>query len=196
AVATDDRARRRKIEWNDWNPLLVDIEPHLELGPVGERENAQALALALAAVVEPPRLRALALGVPAMLRVAQREHALLGTRALLVAARTAKGSIEAVQVERLAQGLRLHHVGVQLRAMCDRRDAALEPVRVGMNDEVEPELAYAGVAERDHLAEFPGRIDMEKRKRRLRRIERLEREMHQDGGILADGIEHHRIVRF
>src|SRR5262249_49460600 len=99
-------------------------------------------------------------------------------------------------VEHLAQRLRLHHVGVQVRTMRDGGDAALEAVRVGVNDEVEPELAYAAVAEGDHLAEFPGRIDMQERERRLCWIERLEREMHQDGGVLADGIEHHRIVGF
>src|SRR5262249_34170056 len=174
----------------------MDVEPDVELGPVGEREDAQALAFALAAVVEPPGLDALALGVPAMLRVAQRKYALLGARALLVAARAAESGIEAVQVERLAQRLRLHDVGVKLRAVGDWRNAALEPVRVGVNDEVEPELAHARVAERDHLAKFPGGVDVEKREGRLRGIERLQGEMYEDGGILADGIQHHRVIGF
>src|SRR5262249_22341422 len=151
-VTHDHWAWRREIERHNRDRLLMDVEPDVELGPVGEREDAQALAFALAAVVEPPGLDALALGVPAMLRVAQRKYALLGARALLVAARAAESGIEAVQVERLAQRLRLHHVGVKLRAVGDRRNAALEPVRIGVNDEVEPELAHARVAERDHLA--------------------------------------------
>src|SRR5262249_30983849 len=122
AVMRDYRARRREIERNERNSFLMDVEPDVELGPVREWEDAQALALALAGVVEPPGLDPLALGVPAMLRATQREHALLGARALLVAARAPEGGIEAVQVERLAQRLRLHHVGVQLGAMRDRRD--------------------------------------------------------------------------
>src|SRR5262245_58386308 len=71
AVARDHWTRRCEIERNHWNSLLMDVEPDVELGPVGERKHAQALTLALAAVVEPPGLRTLALGVPAMLRVAQ-----------------------------------------------------------------------------------------------------------------------------
>ena len=49
------------------------------------------------------------------------------------------------------------------------------------------------VAELDHLPEFPGRVDMQERKRRLGRIERLHGEVQQDRGILADRIEHHRL---
>ena len=65
-----------------------------------------------AGVVEPPQLRALVLRVPAVLRGAEREDALLGARLLLVAARAAEGGVEAVLVERLLQRLGLHHVGV------------------------------------------------------------------------------------
>src|SRR5258708_19612204 len=39
AAALDDRARRRQVTRNDWNPLLVDVEPDVELGPVGERKD-------------------------------------------------------------------------------------------------------------------------------------------------------------
>ena len=49
------------------------------------------------------------------------------------------------------------------------------------------------VAERDHLVELPRRVDVQERKRRFLRIERLEREMHHDRAVLADGIEHHRL---
>src|SRR5262249_15209727 len=70
-VTHDHWAWRREIERHNRDRLLMDVEPDVELGPVGEREDAQALAFALAAVVEPPGLDALALGVPAMLRVAQ-----------------------------------------------------------------------------------------------------------------------------
>ena len=57
-----------------------------------EREDAQVLALADARVVEVPRLRPLAARVPAAEVVAQREHALLGARALLVAAGAAEAA--------------------------------------------------------------------------------------------------------
>jgi hypothetical protein len=44
-----------------------DVLPDVELGPVGEREDADALALVLAGIVEVPQLGPLVLRVPAML---------------------------------------------------------------------------------------------------------------------------------
>src|SRR5262249_47289121 len=60
--------------------------PHAR--PVGE--PAQRFAAALARVVQPPQLRPLVLWVPPVLGRAEREDPLLGARALLVAANTAK----------------------------------------------------------------------------------------------------------
>ena len=37
---------------------------------------------------------------------------------------------------------------------------------IDMDQEIEPELARNLIAERDHLLEFPGRIDMQQRKGR------------------------------
>src|SRR5262249_11759521 len=71
AAAADDGAGRREIQRHHRDALAVDVEPHIELGPVGQWKHPQALALALAAVVEPPGLGTLAFGVPAVLRVAQ-----------------------------------------------------------------------------------------------------------------------------
>src|SRR5262249_4188205 len=96
--------------------------------------------------------------------------------------------------ERLLQRLGLHDVGVKRAAMGDRRDAVLHALLVGMDDQVEPEPASLLVAERDHLAELPGPIDMQQREWRLRGIEGLEREMQHHGRVFADRIEHHRIA--
>jgi hypothetical protein len=52
------------------------------------------------------------------------------------------------------------------------------------------------VAKRDHLAEFPGCIDVQQRKRRLARMKRLLRDVQQRARILAHRIEHHRIAEF
>ena len=140
---SDDRPLGGEIERHDRDVLLVDVEPDVELGPVGQREDAEALASPLARIVEPPRLGPLALRVPAMMGVAEREHPLLGPRCLLVAASSADGGIEAMAVERLAERLRLHHVGVDLGAVRHRADAALETVLVDMHDQVEPEFLDA-----------------------------------------------------
>src|SRR5690606_7043715 len=84
AVALDHRPRRSEIQRYHRDLLAVDVQPHVQLGPVGDRERAHALALADAGVVQVPQFRALALGVPAVVLVAEREHAFLGPRLLLV----------------------------------------------------------------------------------------------------------------
>src|SRR5450759_4116943 len=52
------------------------------------------------------------------------------------------------------------------------------------------------IAERNHIMEFPSRIDVQKRKRRLARMKRLLRDVQQRARILAHRIEHHRIAEF
>ena len=59
---------------------------------------------------------------------------------------------------------------------------------------VEPEPRRGRIAERDHLAEFPGGVDVQHRERRLCRVERLERQVQQDARILADRIHQHRVA--
>ena len=78
--------------------------------------------------------------------------------------------------------------------MGDGRDAVLHPLLVGMHDQIEAEPPHLGIAKLDHLAELPGGVDMQQRKRRLARIERLQREMQHHREVLADRIEHHRIA--
>src|SRR5581483_5568724 len=95
------------VERHDVDLLAVDVVPDVELRPVREREDAERLPLVLERVVEPPELGPLALRVPAVLCRAEGEDPLLGTRALLRAARTADREVEAVSVEGLPQGLRL-----------------------------------------------------------------------------------------
>ena len=97
-------------------------------------------------------------------------------------------------VERLPQRLGLHHLGVELRAGGDRRNAALQPVLVDVDDQIEAEPSRRLVAKGDHLAELPGRVDMQQRERGLGRIEGLHRHMQHDARIFADRIEHHRIA--
>src|SRR4029078_2355344 len=100
-VALDHRPKLAVVEGNDRDVLQVDVLPDVELGPVRQREDADRLALVLARVVEAPELRALALRIPAVLRAAEREHALLGARFLLVAAGAAERGVEGVLVQPL-----------------------------------------------------------------------------------------------
>ena len=125
-----------------------------------------------------------------MLAVAEAEHALLRARLLLVAPRAAERRVETMLVERLAQRLRLHDVGVLARAVGDRVHAGREAFLIEVDQEVEPEfLRDILVAEPVHVAELPGRVDVEERERRLRRVERLHREVQEHRRVLADRVE-------
>src|SRR3982750_1447867 len=62
--------------------LLADGLPDVELGPVGDREDAHVLALPDPPVVEVPQLRALVARLPLAEVVAEGEDAFLGPRAL------------------------------------------------------------------------------------------------------------------
>ena len=123
---------------------------------------------------------------------AEGEHALLGARSLLVAPRAAEGRIEPTGVERLAERDRLHHVGIDRRRMVERVDIAREAIVIGVHDEIEPEIAHGLVAEGDHVAELPRRVDVQQREGRLGRPERFPREVQQNGRVLADRVEQHR----
>src|SRR4029079_14181591 len=84
-VAREPLALVGHVDVRQLELLGRDVLPHVELGPVGDRERADVLAAAHARVVEVPELGALAARVPAADVVAEGEHALLGAGALLVA---------------------------------------------------------------------------------------------------------------
>src|SRR6201999_1946106 len=77
-AANQHAALLREVERHDRNVFKMDVMPHVELGPVGEREDADAFSGADARVVEIPELRALRFGLPLAGAIAEREDALLG----------------------------------------------------------------------------------------------------------------------
>src|SRR6516225_5733893 len=80
--------------------------------------------------------------------------------------------------------------------MADRSDAAVESILIDVDNQPSSKFARTGISERDHVAEFPGRVDMQQRKRQLRRVEGFQRKMQKDRRVLADGIKKHRVVAF
>ena len=85
--------------------------------------------------------------------------------------------------------------------MCSREpggkwiDAGPQPVLIDVDNQLAAEFLGATVAELDHFAKFPGRIDVEQRERQRGRIKCLDGEVQQNGAVFADGIEQYRIVR-
>jgi hypothetical protein len=90
------------------------------------------------------------------------------------------------------QGFGLHDVGVERRTGSNGIDAAIQAVPIGVDQQLQAEAISGVVAERDHLAKFPRRIDMQQREGERGGIKCLHGEMQQYARILADRIEHHR----
>src|SRR3546814_4149235 len=87
-----------------------------------------------------------------MARVAETEHALLGAALFLVAAGTADGGVITAGVERLAQRLGLHHIGVHAGAVADRADALRLPQRIDVHLQIDAVARRYRIAEWVHLA--------------------------------------------
>src|SRR4029077_11312716 len=105
-TASDDRPQCCEIQRYDINFLRRDVLPDVEFSPIRQRKNAHRLPFTQSRVVEPPQFRTLVPRVPAMLRAAHGEDALLGAAPLLVASRSAECRVKRVAVERLLQRLR------------------------------------------------------------------------------------------
>src|SRR3546814_20365155 len=105
------------------------------------------------------------LRIPAMGGAAEREDALLGPGLFLVAARPADGGVEPPPVQRLLEGLGLHHVGVHGGAVADRTDALGNAIRVGPDMPLTPRHGGAALAETEHLPQLPAGVDVQQRER-------------------------------
>ena len=194
AVLLDNLALGGEVQRDDRDAFQVDVLPDVQLGPVGQREDADRLALLHLAVVDVPQLGTLVLRVPAVLAVAERIDPFLGPRLLLVAARAAEGSVETVLVQGLLESLGLHHVGVLGAAVGERVDALGDAVRVDVGDQVQAHFLDHPIAEPVHLLEFPAGVHVHHREGQLAGEEGLAGQVQHDRGILADRVQHHRVI--
>ena len=165
-------------------PSVCDVGPDVELGPVRQREHADALAREDPAVVEVPDLGPLVLGVPLAELVAEREHALLGARLLLVAPRrrrTARRS-RCFSAASSSTG-----VWIRLREPLGSslHQAALDRVLDRGDDQLQAELLDPAVAVGEDLREVEAGVDVHHRERDPRRGERLAREVEHHDRVLA-----------
>src|SRR5207253_245817 len=126
SFALDDGAVGGEIERDHGNALELHVLPDVQLAPIGEREDADALALLDARVVEVPELRPLLARLPLPVAVAEGEDPLLGPRLLLVTASTAERRVVTPYGQRLEQRLRLEREGVLLAGMIEGVDSFFE----------------------------------------------------------------------
>src|SRR5579862_5778606 len=94
-AAQHGQAFPREIQRHNGYALHVDVKPDVQLRPIREWKDSNALAFIQAGIENVPQLRPLILGVPLAQRIAEGVDALLGPRFLLVAARAAERRIEA-----------------------------------------------------------------------------------------------------
>src|SRR6185312_4221560 len=181
----------REVDLRELEPLASDVLPHVELGPVRDREHAHLLALADPAVVEVPELRALGARVPLAEVVAEGEDPLLRARALLVAPRAADRGVEAVLEHRVEQRGRLQPVPGRARAGLVDHASLVDRLLDGRDHEPLTELRDPPVAELDRLGEVVARVDVHQREREPSRAEGLLGEAEQDDRVLAAGKEQH-----
>src|SRR4051812_26841003 len=145
AVAAEDLALVGEVDRRDLELLLGDVLPHVELGPVAEREHTHVLALADAPVVDAPQLGALAARVPLPEVVAEAEDPLLRAGALLVAAGTAERGIEVVLLDRVEQRRGLEAVARRARPGLLDDAAAVDRLLHRGDDQALAELGDAAV---------------------------------------------------
>ena len=183
-VALEHLALVREVDRGDLEVLAADVLPHVQLGPVRDREHAHVLARPHAAVVEVPQLGPLAPRVPLAEVVAEGEDPLLRARPLLVAPGAAEGGVEAVLVDRVEQRHRLQPVARRLVAHAPAVDRLLH-----RGDE---HVRHAAVAELDRLREVVAGVDVHDRKRDVARPERLLGQPQQHDRVLAAAEQQHR----
>jgi hypothetical protein len=180
----------REVDRRQVDALVLDVLPDVELGPVRQREDADALAEVDATVVEVPELRPLVLRVPLAELVAEREHPLLRARLVLVAPGAAEGRGEPILLERVEQHRRLDPVAGAVRRLLHQ--AALQRLRHAGDEELDAELRHAPVAELQDLGEVVAGVDVHHRERDPRRVERLLRQPQHDDRVLAAAEQQHR----
>ena len=173
-------------------PSRLDVLPHVELGPVGDREHPHVLALAVAAVVEPPQLGPLVLRIPLPELVTERVHPLLGPGLLLIAAAAAEHGVELVLDDAVEQRDGLQPVAAGAGPGLLTHPTLVDRLLHRRHDELDPELCDAPVAELEDLGEVVARVDVHHGERDARRPERLLGEPQHHDGVLAAREQQHR----
>ena len=165
--------------------------PHVQLGPVRDREHAHVLAAMHAGVEQVPDFRPLGLRIPLAELVAEREDAFLGARLFLVAPSAADAGVEAEFLDRFQQRHRLR--GIARIGLAPQHHAAtLDRILDAAHDQSLAQLGGARVTEIDHLAEVVAGVDMHQRKRKTARAKGLFGQAQQHDRILAAREQQHR----
>ena len=194
AAAPHHRAPVRVVDGGHFQLLARDVLPHVELGPVGDREHAHVLARVHARVVQVPQLRALvASGPTGRTRRGTRTRAPWRAPFPRRAARR--------RSRRRSRTRRSPRAASPTAPRCGFvpwRASRTVPRSIESSTErtISRSPSSAARASRNAITSakvVPG-VDVQQREREAPRAERLLRQAQQDDRILAAGEEQHRVL--
>ena len=105
-----------EIQRDNRNVLEVDVLPHIQFGPVGERKHPDRLAFVDSGVIDVPQFGTLVFRVPLPVGVAERIDSLFRAGLLFVAPRSAKRRVKTVLRQSVQQRPRLQESAALLSA--------------------------------------------------------------------------------
>ena len=139
----------------------MNVLPHVQLGPIGDRKDANALALVDFGVVEIPQFRTLVLRIPAVTLVTERIDSFFGAGFFFVTSSSAKRRIELILVQRLFQPVRFHDLGV-LSTLLEWIQIQLEALLIDVCNHIQTKLlASVLLTELVHVLKLPGRVHVQ-----------------------------------
>ena len=165
--------------------LALDIHPHIHLGEVREREDAEMLAGLVSPVEEIPEFGALVFGIPLAELITVRKEALLGAGLFLITAAATEAGVEFVLLDGVEKGNGLKLVAGGIGALLLFHAALVDRVLDEADHEPGSEFFGKGIAVVERLLEIMSGVHMQEQERNFRRPERLRREVGHDDGILA-----------
>ena len=183
-----------EVDGRDLDLFVGDVLPDVELGPVGEGEDPDVLAPAVAAVVEVPQFGALGLGVPLPELVAEAEDPLLRPGLLLVPAPAAEDGVEAALPDAPEQRRGLQAVAGSAGAHLLDHPSGVDVVLDGGDHQPGAELDGSPVPELEDLGEVAAGVDVHHREGQGGRGEGLGRQVGHDDRVLAPREEQDRAL--
>ena len=165
--------------------LALDIHPHIHLGEVRERKDAEMLAGVVSPVEEIPEFGALVFGIPLAELITVRKEALLGAGLFLITAAATEAGVEFVLLDGVEKGNGLKLVAGGVGPLLLLHAALVDRVLDEADHEPGSEFFGKGIAVVERLLEIMSGVHMQEQERNFRRPERLRREVGHDDGILA-----------
>ncbi len=160
-VAADQHAPLfSEVERDDRNVFQVDVVPHVEFGPVGERKDADALTWIYACVIEVPQFGPLVFWIPLSGAVAKGEDTLLGAGFFFVSAGSSESGVKTVGTQAIEQRGGLEQSTAAAGSQGDGVGSASDGGFIAPYQQLHAELAGIVIAKGDHLAEFVTGVDM------------------------------------